>query len=105
MGQYIAGGILGTLTSLLNFGVQQKFLKQQSELAEKQYQASKTAYELEQQERAKVNGNQPDLEALLDANTGSTRAPTDLTGGRVKRSKLFNAGSTSLGVTGNVGRS
>ena len=44
MGQYIAGGILGTLTSLLNFGVQQKSLKQQSELAEKQYQASKTAY-------------------------------------------------------------
>ena len=105
MGPMIAGGILGSITSLLDFGAQRKSLKQQSELAERQYQASKQAYELEQQERAKVNGNTPDLDALLDSNTASTRAATDLTGGRVKRNKLFNAGSGTLGVTGNAGRS
>ena len=104
MGQMIAGGLVGGLTGILNYFSQQKSLKAQSELAERQYQASKQAYELEQQERNKFNGNTPDLDALLDANTGSTRAPTDLTGGRIKKSKLFNAGSGTLGVT-NVGRS
>nr|DAG27661.1 MAG TPA: holin [Caudoviricetes sp.] len=104
MGQTIAGGLVGGLTGILNYFTQQKSLKAQSELAERQYQASKQAYELEQQERNKVNGKTPDLDALLDANTGSSRAPTDLTGGRVKRNKLFNAGTGTLGVT-NAGRS
>lgn len=103
MGQYIAGGILGSLTSLLDFGAQNRALKQQANLSEKQYQATKLAYENEQQERAKTTGKDADLEALLDSNTASARAATDLTGGKVKKTKLFNSGSSVLGVSGNAG--
>ena len=101
MAQTVIGAILGTITGGLNFFTQQKALKQQEKLAQQQYENTKKAYELEQQERNKQNGKQPDLDALLESNTASARAATDLTGGKVKKTKLFNAGTTSLGVTGN----
>ncbi len=97
MGLTIAGGIVGSLTGLLNIYSQKRQQDREMALAEKQYQATKTAYENEAQEREKANGKEVDLDSLLESNTASKRNATDLTGGKVK-TKLFNSTNTLGGA-------
>lgn len=98
MGQTIAGAIVGGITSTLNYAAQQKQLNQEKKLAKKQYAQTQRAFEEEQQERAKVNQKQPDVEALLEQNTSNNRASTDLTGGGTKKKTKLFSGSSQLGV-------
>ncbi len=97
MGSSIAGGIVGAITGGLNLYSQKRQQDREAALAEKQYQATKTAYEQEAQEREKANGKEADVESLLESNTSSSRAATDLTGGKVK-TKLFNKTNTLGGA-------
>lgn len=95
MGFGIAGTILGSLMQIGNFYSQKRAQDKQNALAEKQYQASRTAYLNEEQARAKAEGKEVDLEGLLSDNTSSNPSPTDLTRGKAKL-KLYQAAS-SLG--------
>lgn len=94
MAQTIIGAIVGSVASAYSIYEQKRSSDREADLAEKQYQAAKEAYENEAQERAKYNGTEPDIESLLEANTADKRAQTDLTGGKAKTTKtrLFNAG-------------
>lgn len=96
----IIGAIVGAVTGGLNFYAQKRQLDREKALAEKQYQATKQAYENEAQEREKANGKEPDIDSLLASNTSSKRAATDLTGGKPKKTKLFNRTSTLGGGNG-----
>ena len=101
MGQ-IAQGIAGLITGGIMGGInvyQQKRAQEKAQaLAEQQYENAKTAYETEQQERAKYNGKEPDIEGLLDENTND-RVSTDLTGGTLKN-KLYRK-APALGGSSN----
>lgn len=90
----IAGAIVGGLMGIANGYAQNRALKKQNELAEKQYEAAKQAYQNEEQERAKANGKEVDVDQLLSDNTYD-RPATDLTGGKVKQ-KLYKP-VTALG--------
>lgn len=87
MAQGIAGLVTGSVFGLANVYTQKRTQEKANALAEKQYENAKTAYQNEQQERAKYNGNEPDIDGLLDDNTND-RIATDLTGGTVKN-KLY----------------
>ena len=100
MAQTIVGAIIGAVTGGLNIYTQKRQLDREKAMAEKQYQATKQAYENEAQEREKANGKEPDIDSLLASNTSSKRAATDLTGGKLKKTKLFNQTSTLGGANG-----
>lgn len=85
--QGISGLITGGVFGLANAYTQKRAAEKANDLAEKQYENAKTAYQNEQQERAKYNGTEPNIEGLLDENTND-RISTDLTGGTVKN-KLY----------------
>ena len=95
MGAGIAGLITGSVMQLGNAWSQYESQKKQANLAKKQYELSRQALLNEEQERAKANGKEVDLEGLLADNTDTNPAATDLTRGKSKL-KLYKP-TSSLG--------
>lgn len=101
IGMGIAGLITGSVMQIGNAWAQWDAQRKANNLAKKQYEATRNAYLLEEQERAKADGKDVDLEGLLADNTTTNPAPTDLTKGKTKL-KLYSP-TTSLGGSKNDG--
>lgn len=85
--QGVIGAITGGAFGLANIWSQHRQQKRASELAQKQFDAARQASINEEQQRAKANARQPDIDDILNSNT-TDKFKTDLTGGKVKN-KLF----------------
>lgn len=96
--QGIAGALTGGIFGGLNIYQQKRAQEKADALASQQYENAKRAAQNEEQERAKMNGRDPDINGLLNENTND-RIATDLTGGRVKN-KLYRKAPTLGGSNG-----
>ena len=96
--QGIAGALTGGIFGGLNIYQQKRAQEKADALASQQYENAKRAAQNEEQERAKMNGRDPDINGLLNENTND-RIATDLTGGRVKN-KLYRKALTLGGSNG-----
>ena len=96
--QGIAGALTVGIFGGLNIYQQKRAQEKADALASQQYENAKRAAQNEEQERAKMNGRDPDINGLLNENTND-RIATDLTGGRVKN-KLYRKAPTLGGSNG-----
>ena len=101
MGAAIAGAIVGTLFQGFSAYSQAKEQKRAAKLAQQQYENARRTAINEEQERAKMQGKEVDVEGLLDGNATDAFA-TDLTKGKVKN-KLWNPAPTLGGGKPNGG--
>ena len=97
----IAGAVVGSLFGGLQLYSQKKAQDRAAKLAQQQYENARQTALNEEQERAKMQGKEVDVEGLLDGNSTDAFA-TDLTKGKVKN-KLWNPAPTLGGGKPNGG--